>query len=202
MYEYRGYNPKALGRRVTVLMIVLAMMAVGQTAVLAAPGQSGGHAGWSVTGGVGTTDVLKGDKGSRILTYDYRVPGATPAAGFTWTMSKTAESTGPLDVEWQIDGNHGFFLDWVEVVAFADGPDGRVTQTLVTTPRCESEAHPLSGSRCSAEDSENETEGPFAFEGRVSLETYAGHDFGFLITGGNFDSGPTLRGALQVKERD
>ena len=157
-------------------------LALGATALA---GNGGGHAGWSVSG-PGTTSVEKGDKGSRVLKYHYDVPSFESQQ--TFEMAKESESTGSLGLEWSIDGFHGWFQDWVEIQAFADGPGGRTVQTLVATPH--------------AEFVPGETDGPFHFAGTATVSVTAGYDFGFIVKGANFDSGGALIGALTVKERD
>jgi hypothetical protein len=164
--------------------VLIGGMALG-AAALGGDGKGGGHAGWSIAG-PGTTSVEKGDRGSRILQYAYDIPSWEPEQA--WEMAKTPEETGPLDLEWSIDGFHGWFLDWVEIYAFADGPGGRTVQTLVATPHGEF----VSG----------EIDGPFQFEGRATVQTTAGYPFGFIVKGANFDSGGALVGSLTVKERD
>jgi hypothetical protein len=145
----------------------------------------GGDAGWTVTG-VGETSVEKGEKGSRVLSYAYDVPSYETEQ--SWTMAKTADETGSLDIEWSLEGFHGWFEDWIEFTAFADGPSGITYQTLISTPHAEFVA--------------GELDGPFLFDGVVTLEVTAGYDFGFISTGANYDSGGALIGELTVKERD
>jgi hypothetical protein len=174
-------------RRITVIAacaLLVAGLGFGGMG-LAGAGDGGGHAGWSVDG-PGTTGVAKGDDGSRILSYSFDVPGPEPLS--TWTMAKEADETGSLDLEWSIDGFHGFFLDWIEIYVFADGPGGTTTQTLVATPH--------------AEGVPGEIDGPFHFDGTATVSVTAGYEFGFIIRGDNHAAAGALRGNLTVKERD
>jgi len=164
---------------------VWAVLAAGCLGGRAVANEGGGTAGWSVVG-VGTTSVEKGEKGSRILTYAYNAPSFESEQ--SWTMSKVADETGALTLEWNLDGLHGFFRDWVEIYAFADGPSGTSIQTLVATPH--------------AEGVPGEIDGPFTFSGEVSLDVTEGYAFGFIVKGANFDCCSLLTGTMTVKERD
>ncbi len=166
------------------VVILAGCLALGASA-LAGGGNGGGHAGWSVSG-PGTTSVEKGDKGSRILKYAYDVPSFESEQ--EWVMAKESDATGSLDLEWSIDGFHGWYLDWIEIDVFADGPGGTTVQTILATPRDEFVP--------------GEIDGPFHFEGKATISVNAGHDFGFVVRGANYDSGGALVGALTVKERD
>jgi hypothetical protein len=150
-----------------------------------ADGAGGGYAGWAISG-PGTTGVQKGDKGSRILSYYYAQDSYEPEQA--WVMAKQSDEAGSLGIEWKIAGFHGWYEDWIELYAFADGPAGRAVQTLVATPH--------------GEPAPGEIDGDFEFFGFVTLEVTAGYDFGFIVKGANYSALGWLTGDLTVKERD
>lgn len=116
------------------------------------------------------------------LSYNHGLPSEEPET--TWTLTTSAPASETLLMDWAYSGNHGWFRDRVELVAFADGPDGTIYMPLVDTPDCES---------CPGE-----TDGHFEFDGSVELQVFTGYEFGFMATGENFDCCSRLRGVLQV----
>jgi len=150
----------------------------------ASASSAGGLAGWTASG-PGSAEVAKADKGARSMSYNYAQVG--PEAG-AWTMSKVAEESGPLALEWTIDGFHGFFRDAVRITVFADGPGGRSSQQVLNIPGFPDEGP-------------GTIDGPFTFDGTAEVEITAGYAFGFIVEGSNFDCCSFLEGTLTVKER-
>lgn len=147
---------------------------------------AGGLAGWTASG-PGTAEVEKADNGARAMSY-YDEQAGPEAATRTWTMSKVAEESGPLALDWTIDGFHGFFQDAVRITVFADGPGGQSNQQVLNIPGLPDEGP-------------GTIDGPFTFDGTALVETTAGYPFGFIVEGRNFDCCSFLQGTLTVKER-
>jgi hypothetical protein len=118
------------------------------------------------------------------------LPGAADAEAFkysdtttdvwstkTFTYQAVATSSRTLAYAWQYTGYHAFFATSASLQAFANGPGGTVTVTLVAP-------QPVGGG--------------FNFGGTGSLTITAGYTFGFIASGRNFDSDHRLIGTVTI----
>lgn len=120
------------------------------------------------------------------LSYLRAEPSYEPATD--WSLTATAAATETITFDWTYTGFHGWFADWAELTAFADGPEGTTYVSLVATPQCEF---------CP-----DEIDGPFAFSGSSALQVHAGYSFGILVRGANFDCCSELNGTVTLACND
>lgn len=150
------------------------------------------HAGCASLGALdwqtsGPNAVATTGPGTVSLSYQLDVPGDYEPAT-DWSLAATAAATGIVTFDWTYEGFHGWYEDWAELTAFADGPDGVTYVSLVATPQCEF---------CP-----DETDGPFAFSGSSALQVHQGYAFGILVRGANYDCCSELNGTVTLTCND
>lgn len=129
---------------------------------------------WSTTGiDEGTTEILPAVE----LTYDVDLTFIGGGVSLrTAEYSSTATGTGLMRVRWIYFAQHSFFQPVYDLIAFADGPGGRVEIPM---------GHWMDTSSVDE-------------EGFVELQVTAGFDYGFIMGGSNFDTNSTLKGSLTL----
>lgn len=144
-------------------------------AAAAPTSQSAGSAAWTGAGlGTVTEQVYPH---CAVLSYNH-----TPAQLSTveqWTFTTTAVSTGSYTFNWTYDGLHSWFMAHEALEAFADGPTGTTTITLVA-------------------DMNGNTGNGFSHAGTATLPLHAGYNWGVRPSGGNYDSSRILLGTVRV----
>jgi hypothetical protein len=134
---------------------------------------------WTGSGTGTTTVVSDGTTPPAVFSYD--------ASGFdgAWNFHTVASSTRTVNLVWNYTGFHAFF----EVTV---GLDAYVTHGATTTTTPLVNAGP--------EDCCTPPSGGFEYSGTVSLPVQAGDEYGFNMSGSNFDEFPTLMGTLTVDD--
>jgi len=97
--------------------------------------------------------------------------------GQTFEMDAVATDSRAVSFAWTYNGYHAYFEADAGLDAFADGPGGTTTITLVSS-------RPASGG--------------FSFGGTSSLTVTAGYAFGFVASGINYDSDDELNGTVTI----
>ncbi len=148
---------------------------------------SGSATDWAIVSleGFGTTGEQTLMGGERVFTYDYDDPDFE--SGGTWEISRVAGADGSVLIDWDLEGFHGFFFDWVTIEFFVRRHRSETVDVLVATDQ-------------GSDDGPNTIDGPFSFGGTVDAFVEAGATYGFRIRGGNFDSGGALQGEFTLLE--
>ena len=136
---------------------------------------------WSAAG-PGTTSITPAPGSTTSATFHY----ALNPAGFgaqSWQFSTTAAADDTVGFNWAYSGYHANFDVRAGLVAFADGPGGRATTTLVS-------AGPQN---CCTPPS-----GGFNYSGATTLAVHSGYPFGLIATGDNHDYNNVLQGAITL----
>ncbi|PCI10241.1 hypothetical protein COB72_04210 [bacterium] len=121
----------------------------------------------------GTVDITAAVE----LTYDVKLGNPSNGVSFrTSEYSSTATETGTLRVRWNYFAQHKFFIPVYDLIAFADGPGGRVETPV--------------GNWINTSNVDE--------EGIVELQITDGFDYGFVMGGSNSDSNSSIRGSLTV----
>ena len=157
--------------RFMTLGAVIVLGAVMASPVVAAPT-------WSAAGPgtVNVTDADQGDDGQAQFTY------LINPAGFStrqWTFLATATTTGPVTIDYDWTGFHAFFQVTTGLVAV----DGGGETTLIADGPVNCCTPPSGG---------------FSYSGQVTLNTVAGEQYGFKVSGSNFDSNNQLGGTFTI----
>ncbi|MDG6080146.1 PEP-CTERM sorting domain-containing protein [Erythrobacter litoralis] len=129
------------------------------------------------------TEVLVGS-GSGMVTSTSTDTTATldySARGFdgTWTLAGVSDVTGSYTFDFTSEGFYSFFA----VTAAASAFSGETVFSLYDAGPANCCASPSNG---------------FLYTGSVMLDLVAGQEFGFRLSGANFDSAQTLRGTFSV----
>jgi hypothetical protein len=130
---------------------------------------------WSASG-PGTPTSTPDSTATDGMKFDYFLSGSDVWNLQSWTFSATAPRSTTLNFNWNYTGFHAWYMVHAKARAFADGPNGRTYVDLYT--RSGGDVWDVSGT--------------------ASLQVHAGHAFGFLIEGQNYDSDSRLLGTLKV----
>ena len=132
---------------------------------------------WTTTGiAEGATDI--GDVGAFSYDVDLTSQGdiVTPR---TTEFRTIADADGTASFDWNYAGFHAFFSAGATLQLFADSSTGRQIVDLVGPNQAVS--------------------GNFAFSGQAaSIQVHAGHPFGIIVGGGNFDTTAVIRGTVRI----
>ena len=132
---------------------------------------------WQVTG-PGTTSINSSNNNS--ITFNYSLAGDIVHQEQTWKYSATSSKTGVVKFNWKYSGFHGWYQVKAEINAFSKGlSEEEQTQKL---------SFGVGGS--------------MGGEGQLLIKVNQGYEFGFVITGSNFDSDTRLLGNLTITDHN
>ena len=137
---------------------------------------------WSGAG-PGTTSVVHNGTGG-LAEFQYSLDPAGLSETRTWTFKATATSGGAVPLTWRLTGFHGFFDVRVGLETFTTPSGGSATYTSILTGGPQN---------CCTEPS-----GGFDYDGATTVTVQAGDEFGFRISGSNYDTTNVLQGTLKV----
>ncbi len=182
----RGESP-AFGSH-PILRRFLAVLAAGMLLAQALPvlgvvvTATGNTGTWSGDG-PGTAQTVHDGTGG-LAEFRYSLDPAGLSETRTWTFKATATSAGTIPLTWRLTGFHGFFDVRVGLETFTKPSGGSAAFTPVVTGGPQN---------CCTEPS-----GGFDYDGAASVTVQAGDEFGFRISGSNYDTTNVLQGTLKV----
>jgi hypothetical protein len=167
-----------------MLMLTLASI-IPSVSTAATSGFTGGYEPqhWTAAG-PGSTSITPSSGATTSVTLGYNFDPSDLGTN-SWTYAVTAVDDGMASFDWNYSGFHSFYYVTAGLQIFADGPSGRVTQTLVS-------AGPAFCGAC------DPPSGGFNYSGTASIEVHQGFAFGVIASGGHFDGTRVLRGAVTL----
>ncbi len=137
---------------------------------------------WAGDGPGTTATVLDGTGG--LAQFDYSLNRGGDFDAKSWSFQTTATSSGTVPMTWRLTGFHAWYQVTLGLEAYVKPQGGAPAYTSVLG------AGPAN---CCTEPS-----GGFDYAGTTSLTVQAGDEFGFRITGDNYDANNVLQGSLRV----
>lgn len=133
---------------------------------------------WTASGpgSVVTTDADIGDDQQAQFTYFLNPAGFSTRS---WEFKTTASSTGQVTINYNWAGFHAFF----QVTTGLETIDANGNTTIIADGPVNCCTPPSNG---------------FNYSGQVVLDTVAGQQYGFKLSGSNFDSNNTLQGTFTI----
>ena len=133
---------------------------------------------WSGTGTGTTTVTADGANGNAVLDY------SANAHSGNWTFGNTAKSARKQSIAWRYKGYHAWFQVRVAIEQFVIRNGVEIAKQTLQS------AGPVN---CCAAPS-----GGFDYTGTATFDLQPGDEYGFRISGGNFDSDNRLIGTLTL----